>query len=161
MRQDLNEFVDIIKSENLIEKFPNHDIYLMGNFPFNETQDVDITIIGEVTTEIANKWYDIVVGFLEKGYDYKLDPVLSPNTNLFKHISRFNECNDDIYYFDEEITRYKLWPQIDNEYHGREAVKISDRLYKVKQIFARKDIKYKERKWTYPILFSDLIKLCR
>lgn len=160
MRQDLNEFVDIIKSDKIIEKFPNHDIYLMGNFPFNETRDIDITIIGEVTTEIANQWYDIFWEYEEK-YAYKLDPVLSPNTNLFKHISRFNECTDDIYYFDEEITRYKLWPQKDNEYHGREAVKISDRLYKVKQIFARKDIKYKERKWTYPILFSDLIKLCR
>ena len=68
-------------------------------------------------------------------------------------------CVNRLYYFDEEITRYKLWRQKDNEYHGREVVEINPRLFKVTQIFARKDIKYKERKWTYPILLSDLIKL--
>jgi len=158
MRQQLNNFIELIKRDKLIEQFPNHDIYLMGNFPYNETTDVDITVIGEVTSEIAEQWYDIFNKYRSL-FPLYLDIVLSPNTNLFKHISRFNECTDDIYYFDEEITRYKLWEQKDNEYHGREAIKISDKLYKVKQIFARKDIKYKERKWTYPILLSDLIKL--
>jgi len=158
MRQQLSNFVEVIESDNLIEQFPDHDIYLWSNFGFNKTTDVDITVIGEVTSEIAEQWYDIFNKY-RKLFPLYLDIVLSPNTNLFKHISRFNECTDDIYYFDEEITRYKLWEQKDNEYHGREAIKISDKLYKVKQIFARKDIKYKERKWTYPILLSDLIKL--
>lgn len=158
MHQQLNDFIDLIKSDKLIEQFPDHDIYLMGNFPYNETPDVDITIIGEVTPEIGKQVSDVRRKY-KKLFPLPLDPVLSPNTNLFKHISRFNECTDDIYYFDEEITRYKLWPQKNNEYHGRKAIEINPKLHKVTQIFARKDIKYKERKWTYPILLSDLIKL--
>jgi len=158
MRQQLSNFVEVIESDNLIEQFPDHDIYLWSNFGFNKTTDVDITVIGEVNSKIAEQCYDIFKKY-RKLFPLYLDIVLSPNTNLFEHIPRFNECTDDIYYFDKEIIRYKLWEQKDNKYHGREVIKINDRLYKVTQIFARKDTKYKERKWTYPILLSDLIKL--
>lgn len=141
---------------DILEKFSNHEIYIWSNYGFNPTSDLDLKFVGEVNGNIAESlWYY----HWENLEPIKLDITLYHDTKIFEHIPRFNRCKKDIYYFDEEIIRYKTFPQKNNEYHGREVEQIDNYLYKVKQVFARKDGKYKNRQWTYPILISDYKKL--
>ena len=154
MRQQLNDLLESIKKVNLIESFPNHDIYIWSNYVFNESPDIDLKFVGEVNNEIADK---VSMLSIPKPSGIIFDPTLYTNTKIFEHIPRFNRCTDDIYYFDEEIIRYKIRSQKNNEYNGREVEELGPRLFKIKQIFARKDGKYKHRHWTYPILLKDLL----
>ena len=158
MRQLLSNFVEIVKKDDLIGQFPEHDIYLWSNFGFNETQDIDLIFVGDITSEMGEKVWELYIKY-RKLLETPLDPTLYTSTKLFEHIPRFNKCTKNLYYFNEDIHRYKVWPQKNNEFHGREVEKVASHLYKIKQIFARKDGKYKERHWTYPILLSDLFKL--
>jgi len=158
MHQPLSDFIEVIKKDNLIQQFPEHDIYLWSNFGFNETQDIDLKFVGDINPELGKKVWELYRRY-RKLLETPLDPTLYTSTKLFEHIPRFNRCTEDLYYFNEDIYRYKVWPQKNNEVHGRKVEKISDYLYKVKQIFAKKDGKYTNRHWTYPILLSDLIKL--
>ena len=158
MRQPLSKFIEVIKKDDLIGQFPEHDIYLWSNFGFNETEDIDLKFVGNVTSELGERVWELYCKY-RKLLETPLDPTLYTSTKLFEHIPRFNKCTEDLYYFDEDIHRYKVWEHKNNEFHGREVEKVSERLYKVKQIFARKDGKYTNRHWTYPILLSDLIKL--
>lgn len=158
MRQPLSNFIEVIKKDDLIGQFPEHDIYLWSNFGFNETQDIDLKFVGNVTSELGERVWELYCKY-RKLLETPLDPTLYTSTKLFEHIPRFNTCTEDLYYFNEDIHRYKVWRQKNNEFHGREVEKVSEHLYKVKQVFARKDGKYINRHWTYPILLSDLIKL--
>ena len=158
MRQPLSNFIEVIKKDDLIGQFPEHDIYLWSNFGFNETEDIDLKFVGNVTSELGEKVWELYCKY-RKLLETPLDPTLYTSTKLFEHIPRFNTCTENLYYFDEDIHRYKVWKQKNNEFHGREVEKVSEHLYKVKQVFARKDGKYSNRHWTYPILLSDLIKL--
>ena len=145
-----------LQPNKIIERFPHHEIYLWSNYGFNPTKDIDLKFVGNVNEEIAMELLDL---WNESGRI--IDPTIYIDTTLFEHIPRFNRCTEDKYYFDEEIVRYKVWPQKNNEYHGREVEQISEHLYKVKQIFARKDGKYKNRQWTYPMLLSDYEKFTK
>jgi len=138
---------------NIIPQFPDHEIYLWSNYGYNESPDIDLKFVGSVTPEIGKQLFDLF-----RSFDIFLDVTMYENTKIFEHIPRFNRCTDDIYYFDEEIIRYKCWPQKNNDYHGREVEQIDEYLFKVKQIFARKDGKYKNRDWTYPMLLSNYEK---
>jgi len=138
---------------NIIPQFPDHEIYLWSNYGYNESPDIDLKFVGSVTPEIGKQLFDLF-----RSFDIFLDVTMYENTKIFEHIPRFNRCTDDIYYFDEEIIRYKCWPQKNNHYHGREVEQIDEYLFKVKQIFARKDGKYKNRDWTYPMLLSNYEK---
>lgn len=158
MHQPLSNFIEVIQKDNLLAQFPEHNIYLWSNFGFNETKDIDLIFVGDVTSEFGERVWKLYRKY-RKLLETPLDPTLYTSTKLFEHIPRFNRCTEDLYYFNEDIHRYKVWPQKNNEFHGREVEKVSDYLYKVKQIFARKDGKYTNRHWTYPILLSDLIKL--
>ena len=158
MHRPLSNFIEVIEKDNLIGQFPEHDIYLWSNFGFNETQDIDLKFVGNITPEFGERVWELYRKY-RKLLETPLDPTLYTSTKLFEHIPRFNRCTEDLYYFNEDIHRYKLWPQKNNEFHGREVEKVSEYLYKVKQVFARKDGKYTNRHWTYPILLSDLIKL--
>lgn len=158
MRQQLNDFLKVIDKDKLITQFPEHDIYLWSNFGFNETEDIDLIFVGNITAEFGEKVWELYLKY-RRLFDIPLDPALYTSTKLFEHIPRFNNCTEDLYYFNEDIYRYKVWPLANNKFHGRELEKVDEYLYKVKQIFARKDGKYKERHWTYPILLTDLIKL--
>jgi hypothetical protein len=142
---------------DIIPQFPEHEIYLWSNYGFNDTPDIDLKFVGDVNFLIGQQALALSRSFT-KSNNIKLDITMYENTKIFEHIPRFNRCTDDIYYFNEEIIRYKFWPQIDNEYHGREVEQIDDCVYKVKQIFARKDGKYKNRNWTYPMLLSNYEK---
>lgn len=147
MQQQLN---------NILTEFSNYEIYLWSNYGFNETEDIDLKFVGEINGNLGEKLFRLFqTSSTEK---LKLDPTMYENTKIFEHIPRFNRCTDDIYYFDEEIIRYKCWPQKNNEYHGREVERLDKYLFKVKQIFARKDGKYKNRDWTYPMLLSNYEK---
>lgn len=141
------------KLVSIVPQFPNHEIYLWSNYGFNETKDIDLKFVGDVTPLISQQIVDFP-------FNYKtfLDITMYENTKIFEHIPRFNRCTDDVYYFDEEIIRYKTRPQKNNHYHGREVEQIDEYLFKVKQIFARKDGKYKNRDWTYPMLLSNYEK---
>ena len=158
MRQPLSNFIEVIQKDNLLAQFPDHDIYLWSNFGFNKTEDIDLIFVGDVTSELGEKVWELYCKY-RKLLETPLDPTLYTSTKLFEHIPRFNKCTEDLYYFDEDIHRYKVWQHKNNEFHGREVEKVAEHLYKVKQVFARKDGKYKERHWTYPILLSDLFKL--
>ena len=138
---------------NIIPQFPDHEIYLWSNYGYNESRDIDLKFVGSVTPKIGKQLFDLF-----RSFDIFLDVTMYENTKIFEHIPRFNRCTDDIYYFDEEIIRYKCWPQKNNDYHGREVEQIDEYLFKVKQIFARKDGKYKNRDWTYPMLLSNYEK---
>lgn len=138
--------------------FPDYEIYLWSNYGFNETSDIDLKFVGHVTPDLGEKLFDIFMEYRQYYKPYFLDPTMYEDTKLFEHIPRFNRCKDDIYYFDEEIIRYKCWPQKNNHYHGREVEQLDEHLYKVKQIFARKDGKYKNRDWTYPMLLNNYEK---
>ena len=138
---------------SIIPQFPNHEIYLWSNYGFNETEDIDLKFVGDVSPLISQQIVDLPLSFT-----ILLDVTMYENTKIFEHIPRFNRCTDDVYYFDEEIIRYKTRPQKDNDYHGREVEQIDEYLFKVKQIFARKDGKYRNRNWTYPMLLSNYEK---
>lgn len=138
---------------DIIPQFPEHEIYLWSNYGFNDTPDIDLKFVGHVNSSISQQALA-----LSRSFDKFLDITFYENTKIFEHIPRFNRCTDDIYYFDEEIIRYKFWPQKNNEYHGREVEQIDDCIFKIKQIFARKDGKYKNRDWTYPMLLSNYEK---
>ena len=138
---------------SIIPQFPNHEIYLWSNYGFNETEDIDLKFVGDVSPLISQQIVDLPLSFT-----ILLDVTMYENTKIFEHIPRFNRCTDDVYYFDEEIIRYKTRPQMDNDYHGREVEQIDEYLFKVKQIFARKDGKYRNRDWTYPMLLSNYEK---
>lgn len=55
MRQPLSNFIEVIKKDNLIAQFPEHDIYLWSNFGFNETQDIDLKFVGDINAELGEK----------------------------------------------------------------------------------------------------------
>ena len=138
---------------DIIPQFPEHEIYLWSNYGFNDTPDIDLKFVGHVNSSISQQALA-----LSRSFDKFLDITFYENTKIFEHIPRFNRCTDDIYYFDEEIIRYKFWPQKNNEYHGREVEQIDECVFKIKQVFARKDGKYKNRDWTYPMLLSNYEK---
>lgn len=144
---------------SVINRFSNYEIYLWSNYGFNNTEDFDLKFVGEVNSDLGNKLFELHVEFGDN--EILLDPTMYENTKIFEHIPRFNRCTEDIYYFNEEIIRYKCWPQKNNDYHGREVEQLDEHLYKVKQIFARKDGKYRDRDWTYPMLLSNYAKFIR
>ena len=136
MHQPLSNFIEVIQKDNLLAQFPEHNIYLWSNFGFNETKDIDLIFVGDVTSEFGERVWKLYRKY-RKLLETPLDPTLYTSTKLFEHIPRFNRCTEDLYYFNEDIHRYKVWPQKNNEFHGREVEKVSDYLYKVKQISAR------------------------
>ena len=144
---------------SVINRFSNYEIYLWSNYGFNNTEDFDLKFVCEVNSDLGNKLFELHVEFGDN--EILLDPTMYENTKIFEHIPRFNRCGEDIYYFDEEIIRYKCWPQKNNDYHGREVEQLDKHLYKVKQVFARKDGKYRNRDWTYPMLLSNYAKFIR
>jgi len=161
MHQALNDFLVKVKQLKLIERYPHHEIYLWSNFWLNEdTPDIDLKFVGEVSEEMGLSLRNFHKEWIRhKPLDkrYWIDFTMYTDTKLFEHIPRFNRCKEDRYYFDEDIYRYKIWKLNRNEENGRELTQLSDNLFKVKQIFARKDTKYKDRDWTYPILLKNLL----
>ena len=67
-----------------------------------------------------------------------------------------NECKDDLYFFNETIIRYKLWPLSNNDVHGR-IIEDKGVYWKVTQMFANKAFKYKDKGWPKPILLKDYV----
>ena len=55
MRQPLSDFIEVINKDKLITQFPDHDIYLWSNFGFNETKDIDLIFVGDITPEFGVK----------------------------------------------------------------------------------------------------------
>jgi hypothetical protein len=154
MRKVLVDYLQLLKSKNLIERYPNHTIYMWSNFILNESPDVDIQFVGEVTPELALDLWELKIECYKQS-PIPLDICMYPNTKLFEHIDRFNECTDDSYVFDEEIIRYKLRNYSYKD--QREVEYIAPFLYKTKQLSVRKDGKYKTQNWPQPILLKDLL----
>ena len=95
MRQPLSNFIEVIKKDDLIGQFPEHDIYLWSNFGFNETEDIDLIFVGNVTTELGDKVWELYWKYRHL-LETPLDPTLYTSTKLFEHIPRFNKCTEDL-----------------------------------------------------------------
>lgn len=52
MRQQLSDFLELVKEDNLLQQFSNHNIYIWSNFVLNESPDIDLQFVGEVTSEL-------------------------------------------------------------------------------------------------------------
>lgn len=156
MRQQLSNFLNLVREDKLLHQFSDYDIYIWSNFILNESPDIDLQFVGKVTPELGEALWNLTWKY-KKIFPYRLDPCMYSDTKIFQHIDKFNQSKKDIYYFDEEIIRYKCWNLKRNEYHGREVKQLDQRLYKIKQVFARKDGKYKTRNWPEAVLLKKLL----
>jgi len=151
MRKDLIKY--LIEDCNLIERFPGHKIYKWGTYGEPGASDLDIVFVGEISKNVALDIRDI---WLNADVGLDLDITILPDHTLFNHIDRFNECKDDLYFFNETIIRYKLWPLSNNDVHGR-IIEDKGVYWKVTQMFANKAFKYKDKGWPKPILLKDYV----
>ena len=46
------------KLVSIVPQFPNHEIYLWSNYGFNETKDIDLKFVGDVTPLISQQRVD-------------------------------------------------------------------------------------------------------
>jgi predicted nucleotidyltransferase len=151
-RKPVHNIKDLIESADLFRTFSDYEIYIWSSFPFKTDSDVDIIFVGEVTETLGKRLHELS----EK---INLDITVLPTTRIFSYIPDFNKATFR-YYFPEKIIRYKLCPMNRDEWdNGWKCTKHSEYLWKIDQTFARKDTKYKTRKWHYPMLFIDFIKL--
>lgn len=155
-RKELVEYLNLIKERNVIERFPNHTIYMWSNFVLNESPDVDLQFVGEVNNDIGYKLQKLRFE-MQKIIPTRLDIQMYENTKIFNHIDRFNQCTEATYVFDEEIVRYKTFDPKYSGHNGRKIERLDTWVWKITQIFARKDGKYKNRDWPQPILLTDLL----
>ncbi len=59
MRQQLSNFLDLVKKDNLLQQFSNHHIYIWSNFVLNESPDIDLQFVGEVTPELGEVLWNL------------------------------------------------------------------------------------------------------
>lgn len=156
MRTEVSDYLDLIRRKDIVGRFPNHTIYMWSNFILNESPDVDLQFVGVVSDDLAKELFELRWE-MEAEIPKTLDICMYENTNIFNHIDRFNACTDPTYVFDEEIIRYKTREPKDFGYNGRVITRLGDRLWKIKQIFARRDGKYLNRNWPQPELLTDLL----
>ena len=152
----IRDFISYIHSVDLFNLFSNYEIYIWSNFGFDESKDIDLILIGEPTKDIGKSLYDLKIDALPF---HNLDITLLPNTKIFSYIPGFNKSKTN-YYFPEKITRYKITNRQKHQHdNGWVCTKHSEHLWKIEQTFARKDTKYKNRDWHYPMLLKNFIKL--
>lgn len=156
MREELSNYLDLIRRKDIIGRYPNHTIYMWSNFVLNESPDVDLQFVGEVTEELAISLLNLKWE-MEAEIPKTLDICMYENTKIFNHIDRFNACTDSVYIFDEEIIRYKCREPKNFGHNGREISRAGLNYWKIKQIFARRDGKYANRNWPQPELLTDLL----
>lgn len=156
MREEVLNYLDLLRRKDIVGRYPNHTIYMWSNFVLNESPDVDLQFVGEVTEDFAASLWDLRWE-LEKEIPKRVDICMYENTKIFNHIDRFNACTDSTYVFDEEIIRYKNRRPEDFGYLGREISRAGENYWKIKQIFARRDGKYANRNWPEPKLLTDLL----
>lgn len=156
MRTEVLEYLDLIRRKDIVGRYPNHTIYMWSNFILNESPDVDLQFVGPINNEVANSLFELKWE-MQAEISTPLDICMYENTNIFNHIDRFNACTDSVYTFDEEILRYKTREPTDFGYNGRVITQLGDRLWKIKQIFARRNGKYANRDWPQPKLLTDLL----
>ena len=156
MREELSNYLDLLRRKDIVGKYPDHTIYMWSNFVLNESPDVDLQFVGEVKEELAISLWDLRWE-LEAEIPKKVDIQMYENTRIFNHIDRFNACTDSVYICDEEIIRYKCREPKNFGHNGREISRAGNNYWKIKQIFARRDGKYATRNWPEPKLLTDLL----
>ena len=152
----IRDFIKYTKSVNLFDTFSTYEIYIWSNFGFNTSKDIDLIFIGEPTETIGQSLYDLKMNALPF---HSLDITLLPDTRMFSYIPGFNKSLTN-YYFPEKIIRYKLGNMQKHQHdNGWICTEHSKHLWKIEQTFARKDTKYRDRDWHYPMLLENFIKL--
>ena len=147
------KLINAICDYNLEEKFPSHEIYKWGTFGEPDANDLDLVFIGKMNTTVANDLWNF---WHQTRRIFMVDITVLPDYTLFHHINAFNK-SEGTYYFNEKITRYKLWPLKNNKEHGRILTK-HENYYEIEQLFARKDFKYEKVGWPTPILLKDYVQ---
>ena len=149
----VHNFIKYIENHS----FDTYEVYIWSNFGFNSTGDIDLIFVGNITEDIGEKLYNFQKD--ARANNLNIDITLLPDTRIFSYIPAFNQATTQ-YTFPEKIIRYKLCAmQKDQWDNGWKSTQHSKYLWKLEQRFARKDTKYKDRDWHYPMLLENFIKL--
>ena len=70
MRQQLSNFLNLVREDNLLHQFSNYDIYIWSNFVLNESPDIDLQFVGEVTPELGEALWNLTWKYKKVSFEW-------------------------------------------------------------------------------------------